>query len=133
MINVKDLKKGVSIEDICNTLLEARVQIQLYHWAAKPAINFALHEALGALYNDIDGKLDGFVETSQGTYGKVFMLKTKPLATSNGVVATQALSYVKGLNEFLISARSSITHSHLQNEIDDFINIVNLALYKLTS
>lgn len=130
-MDIKDLKKGVTIEDVCNTLLEARIQIQLYHWATKPAVNFALHEALGALYSDIDGKLDGFVEIAQGTYNKVFTIKIKALTTVHA--GSAIVTYVKGLNDFLISARTAVPHSHLQNEIDEFISIINLALYKIIS
>lgn len=118
---------GITIEKVCNTLMEARVQSQLNHWAIKPNINLALHEALGELYEGLNNKIDGFVESSQGTYGRVFTLNIKECKTNTA----EAINQVVNLKEFLLKARNAIPHSHLQNQLDEFLTLVNQILYKI--
>lgn len=43
-------------------------QIRVFHWQTK---SFAEHEALGKLYEALDGLVDEFVEVFSGRYGKV--------------------------------------------------------------
>ncbi len=118
---------GITIEKVCNTLMEARVATQLNHWAIKPNINLALHLALGELYEGLNDKLDGFVESAQGTYGRVFDLNTSSCRTNTA----EAINQVVALREFLLKARTAIPHSHLQNQLDEFLTLVNQILYKI--
>lgn len=118
---------GITIEKVCNTLMEARVATQLNHWAIKPNINLALHEALGELYEGLNDKLDGFVESAQGTYNRVFDLSIAYSRTNTA----EAINQVVTLREFLLKARSVIPHSHLQNQLDEFLTLVNQILYKI--
>jgi hypothetical protein len=120
---------GITIEKVCNTLMEARVAVQLNHWAIKPNINLALHEALGELYEGLNDKIDSFVETSQGTYGRVFILNINSCKTEFS--EPLAIQQVVTLREFLLKARSIIPHSHLQNQLDEFLTLVNQILYKI--
>lgn len=118
---------GITIEKVCNTLMEARVATQLNHWAIKPNINLALHEALGELYEGLNDKLDGFVESAQGTYGRVFTLGINSCSTNTA----EAINQVVALKEFLLKTRTAIPHSHLQNQLDEFLTLVNQILYKI--
>lgn len=120
---------GITIEKVCNTLMEARVAVQLNHWAIKPNINLALHEALGELYEGLNDKIDSFVETSQGTYNRVFVLVINSTSTESN--ANVVIQQVVTLREFLLKARSVIQHSHLQNQLDEFLTLVNQILYKI--
>lgn len=118
---------GITIENVCNTLMEARVCTQLNHWAIKPNVNLALHEALGELYDGLDAKLDGFVESAQGTYGRIFKLSIPICRTE----ASRAIEEVVELKDYLLKARKAIPHSHLQNELDEFLSLVNKIIYKI--
>jgi DNA-binding ferritin-like protein len=120
---------GITIEKVCNTLMEARVAVQLNHWAIKPNINLALHEALGELYEGLNDKIDGFVESAQGTYNRVFVLVINSTSTESN--ANVVIQQVVTLREFLLKARSVIQHSHLQNQLDEFLTLVNQILYKI--
>lgn len=120
---------GITIEKVCNTLMEARVAVQLNHWAIKPNINLALHLALGELYEGLNDKIDGFVESAQGTYNRVFVLVINSTSTESN--ANVVIQQVVTLREFLLKARSVIPHSHLQNQLDEFLTLVNQILYKI--
>lgn len=120
---------GITIENVCNTLMEARVQSQLNHWAIKPNINLALHLALGELYEGLNDKIDEFVESAQGTYGRVFTLMTNSCSTESNV--NIIIQQVVTLRDFLLKARTAILHSHLQNQLDEFLTLVNQILYKI--
>lgn len=118
---------GITIEKVCNTLMEARVATQLNHWAIKPNINLALHLALGELYEGLDSKIDTFVESAQGSYGRVFTLSIKECKTNTA----EAINQVVSLKEVLLKSRSAISDSHLQNQLDEFLTLVNQILYKI--
>lgn len=130
-MDITSLKKGTTIEELCSRIKETAIQAQLYHWAIKPSIDYALHMALGEFYEGLDDKIDRFVESAQGTYGRVFNLS---IIINNYQYTNISLpsSFLMGFREYLLSARTSIPHSHLQNQIDEFLTLTNHIIYKIT-
>ena len=51
---------------LITTLLTLQAQLRVLHWQTK---SYAEHQALGGLYGDLDGLIDGLVETFSGRYG----------------------------------------------------------------
>lgn len=51
---------------LITTLLTLQAQLRVLHWQTK---SYAEHQALGGLYEALDGKVDEFVETFSGRYG----------------------------------------------------------------
>ena len=52
--------------NLITTLLTLQAQLRVLHWQTK---SYAEHQALGGLYEVLDGKVDEFVETFSGRYG----------------------------------------------------------------
>lgn len=51
---------------LITTLLTLQSQLRVFHWQTK---SYAEHQALGGLYEALDGQIDEFVETFSGRYG----------------------------------------------------------------
>lgn len=128
-MDITNLKRGVTIEGLCGKIKETAIQIQLLHWAINPSMNYALHTALGEFYQGLDGFIDGFVESAQGTYDTKFTIEIKSIVTSHEL--RTPLVILMGFKEYLNSARSVIPHSHIQNQIDELLTLTNHIIYKI--
>lgn len=82
-------------------------QIRVFHWQTK---SFAEHEALGKLYESLDGLVDEFVEVFSGRYGAV------PKASE--VFDAKARNYVS--NEDTKAYLDKIA-DYLGGEVNDFL------------
>ena len=108
-----------------NVLINTKLNVQLKHWAT-PTSSLAEHEALGDLYDSLDSITDRFVECTQGTLEEILEgLNFGPLHKGNSLII------VKEAYNKLSSIRPSIKESHLGQIIDDALEALTKAIYKL--
>lgn len=95
------------IQSAMTKFLSILNQIRVFHWQTK---SFAEHEALGKLYESLDGLVDEFVEVFSGRYGEV------PKASE--VFDAKARNYVS--NEDTKAYLDEIA-DYLGGEVNDFL------------
>jgi hypothetical protein len=117
----KDFAKLISF------LMHSRTQVHVFHLQTK---SYAEHIALNGYYDGIVGLVDGLVESFQGQYDIID--KYENYAINNYISNADTIKYFKALMKTVADLRTSVKDdSHLQNEIDNIVNLIASTLYKL--
>jgi len=116
---------------IITTLLTLQSQLRVLHWQTK---SYAEHQALGGLYESLDGQIDEFVETFSGRYGVPAAKDSYKLTLVNykdnaGVVEIldQAISYMTKEVPALLKSEDT----DLLNIRDEMVGAINKTKYLL--
>jgi len=123
---VEDTKTNSGFKDMVSILLHSQTQVHIFHLQTK---SYAEHKALQKYYEDIDGIVDGIVESYQGKYDVVTgynSIKTEEYKSSE-----QVIKYFKALDSMVEKNRKSVKESFLQNQIDTVQELIYSTLYKL--
>lgn len=123
---VEDTKTNSGFKDMVSILLHSQTQVHIFHLQTK---SYAEHKALQKYYEDIDGIVDGIIESYQGKYDVVTgynSIKTEDYKSSEQVV-----KYFKALDSMVEKNRKSVKESFLQNQIDTVQELIYSTLYKL--
>lgn len=116
---------------LITTLLTLQAQLRILHWQTK---SYAEHQALGGLYEALDGKVDEFVETFSGRYGvpaakdsyKLTLVNYKDNAAVVEILDT-AISYMTKEVPSLLKPEDT----DLLNIRDEMIGAINKTKYLL--
>jgi hypothetical protein len=123
---VTETKTDSGFKDMVSILLHSQTQVHIFHLQTK---SYAEHKALQKYYEDIDGIVDGIIESYQGKYDVVTgynSIKTEDYKSSEQVV-----KYFKALDSMVEKNRKSVKESFLQNQIDTIQELIYSTLYKL--
>ena len=123
---VTETKTDSGFKDMVSILLHSQTQVHIFHLQTK---SYAEHKALQKYYEDIDGIVDGIIESYQGKYDVVTgynSIKTEDYKSSEQVV-----KYFKALDSMVEKNRKSVKESFLQNQIDTVQELIYSTLYKL--
>jgi hypothetical protein len=123
---VEDTKTSSSFKDMVSILLHSQTQVHIFHLQTK---SYSEHKALQGYYKDIDGIVDGIIESYQGKYDVVIgynSIKTEDYKSSE-----QVIKYFKALDSMVEKNRKSVKESFLQNQIDTVQELIFSTLYKL--
>jgi hypothetical protein len=123
---VTETKTDSGFKDMVSILLHSQTQVHIFHLQTK---SYAEHKALQKYYEDIDGIVDGIIESYQGKYDLVTgynSIKTEDYKSSEQVV-----KYFKALDSMVEKNRKSVKESFLQNQIDTVQELIYSTLYKL--
>ena len=107
---------------VMSSLWELQV---LGHIAHLQANSYAVHMALGTLYEELPDLIDRFVENSQGS---------GPVIKGYSVSVNDSKDINKTLQECrakVSSLRASVTDSSLAQILDDVIELISTTVYKL--
>jgi len=115
------------LEEFIARMFALRNAVHLAHWAVRGPGSYAMHGALGDLYEAIPGKLDMFVEVYQGEYDLIGTVETYDFDKANIVEQIRAASI------WLRENRSGVAKGSptLENLVDDIGAMFDSALYKL--
>jgi hypothetical protein len=91
--------------------------------------SYAEHKALQNYYEGIDDLMDSLIESYQGTNGIVEEYKAFPIKKYGG--NEMVVAYFDNLKKIIDENRESADGSHLQNIIDEIIELITSTLYKL--
>lgn len=113
--------------------LEILSQIRVFHWQS---FGYAEHTALGSYYDTMSDLIDGFVESYQGKFGRVFVdmcnieiEDMKEYSIINYVNDT--CTWLKKFRHHLENVDSYNT-TDLQNQLDEMIQETDKLKYLLT-
>ena len=127
LLNEQEMGMGDSgFKEIISVLFHSRTQIHVFHLQTE---SYAEHKALQGYYEDIDGLIDGLVESYQGKHGILTRYTTIKVDdyTNNDEVKT----YLEKVNTVIEKNRTNIQESYLQNQIDSVQELIFSTLYKL--
>lgn len=115
------------IEDFVARMFAIRDAAHLAHWAAKGKGSFAAHMALGDFYDELIEKVDGYVETYQGYFGLIGLVKPVPYVREN------IMDQIKGLAAWMEANCDEICRSKpsLENMLQDIEALFAHTYYKL--
>lgn len=114
--------------EFCSYLMSAAVQIHIYHLRTKGPGAFAMHMALGGLYDALPDLVDSLAESLQGKMG---LLDYTYSASYDNNVAN-ALMYVRECLNYVKETRKNICQdTYVQNQIDGIEQEFYSTIYKL--
>jgi len=112
--------------DMISSLMNSQTQIHVFHLQTE---SYAEHKALQKYYENIDGIVDGLVESFQGQYqilknyigGDIYDWKS----------TEETVKYLKNLCSLVEEKRNCCKDSYIQNQIDNVCELINSTTYKL--
>ena len=123
---VTETKTDSGFKDMVSILLHSQTQVHIFHLQTK---SYAEHKALQKYYEDIDGIVDGIIESYQGKYDVVTgynSIKTEDYKSNE-----QVIKYFKALDTMIEKNRKGVKESFIQNQIDTVQELINSTVYKL--
>jgi DNA-binding ferritin-like protein len=113
--------------EFCAYLMSSAVQVHIYHLRAKGPGSFAMHTALGSLYDGLPDLVDSLAESMQGKMG--LLNYTYEASYDN---AGSPLSYIRGCLNYVKETRKVICQdTFVQNQIDGIEELFYSTIYKL--
>lgn len=114
--------------EFCSYLMSSAVQMHIYHLRSKGPGSFAMHMALGTLYDALPDLTDALAESIQGKMG--LLDYTYSASYDNNV--QNALMYVRECLEYVKETRKNICQdTYVQNQIDSIEQEFYSTIYKL--
>lgn len=117
--------------NLITTLLTAQAQLRVYHWQTK---SYAEHQALGGLYETLNGLIDEFVETFAGRYGVPAAKTDYKITIVNYKDNTGCVEYIDKVIQYLtddVPAMLKRDDTDLLNIRDEMIGAMNKTKYLL--
>jgi hypothetical protein len=115
---------------LISPFLKIQNQLRIFHWQTT---SYAQHKAFGKAYENLDGLIDGFVETFTGKYGRSkasvqYTIDLDNLGEDYLVVIDSFISYLITLNNEL----DETLDTDLLNIRDEMLSELNRLKYLLT-
>lgn len=124
---LEEAVENLDFSSFISHLLAAQTQTHIFHLQTD---SYAAHKALQSFYEEIDGLIDGLVESYQGKYGIIKNYKTIPVQDYTDL--SSVVSYLTDLKNSIDSSRQNLTEdSYVQNQIDEVLTLFNQTLYLL--
>lgn len=123
---VNDTKNNSNFQEMVSILLHSQTQVHIFHLQTK---SYSEHKALQKYYEEIDGLVDGVIESYQGKYGVLNSYKS--IKTEEYKNNDQIIKYFKSLDIIIEKNRKEIKESYIQNQIDTIQELLYSTLYKL--
>ena len=112
--------------NLMGQLMKARSVAHMWHWKVK---SFALHMALGELYEGLTDMMDQLMEMYMGNYGTEAHV---PMSDPNAFSEQDPLEFIRQLDDFLASQESRIPQDgFLVNKYQELQGMVSTVKYKM--
>ena len=116
---------------LITTLLTLQAQLRVFHWQTK---SYAEHQALGGLYDSLEGRIDEFVETFSGRYGVPAAKNDYKLTVVNYKDNAGCVEYIDKTIAYMVKdvpAMLKPEDTDLLNIRDEMIGAMNKTKYLL--
>lgn len=124
--NKIETKSNSGFKNMVSILLHSQTQVHIFHLQTK---SFSEHKALQEYYEEIDGLVDGIIESYQGKYE--IIKNYDSVKTEDYKSLDQVIKYFKSLDTMIEDARKNVKESFIQNQIDTVQELIYSTLYKL--
>jgi hypothetical protein len=118
--------------EIIHFMMGLRDQVKLYHWQT---LSFPRHKATDDLVEDIDKRLDEFVETYMGKYGRPTLKGRNATIRLENIHDSGSPALIKDAVQWLthvLPKHIKSTDTDLLNIRDEIIADLNKSLYLFT-
>lgn len=125
---------GVIQLNYITNLLTLQNQIRVFHWQTQYKVgSFAQHSAFGTAYEELDERIDDFIEVYQGKNGAIMASKGSFNLTLHNL-SDDAESCIDEFIEYLVEyvpQGLKETDTDLLNIRDEMLSILNQTKYRL--
>jgi hypothetical protein len=123
--HIPEYNDPMYIKELISKAFATRNLLHFAHWATQ---SFAMHSAVGSLYDSIIEDIDDIVETYIGKYGQL-----ENLSTGMASVPDDICDHVKQEAKWIQDNRSKIANNctPIENIIDNLIGSYHKTIYKL--
>ena len=121
------------MEELASILFHSQTQAHVFHLGVSGAGAYAAHKALQKYYENIDGIVDGLVESYQGKNG---LIEFKPvMGLDNNCDTRNIIAYFDKICMIVKTLRQApdLADSFLQNQIDNVEDLIYSTKYKLVN
>jgi hypothetical protein len=121
------------MEELASILFHSQTQAHVFHLGVSGAGAYAAHKALQKYYENIDGIVDGLVESYQGKNG---LIEFKPvMGLDNNCDTRNIIAYFDKICAIVRTLRQApdLADSFLQNQIDNVEDLIYSTKYKLVN
>lgn len=123
---------ATAAELMLTNMLQMQQQYRIFHWQTK---SYSEHKAFGAIYEALDGKIDLFIETFMGKYGRAVTspeLEIEMLNYQNGLACVAATDSYIGFLTYVLPSLLQLEDTNLLNIRDEILTELNQLKYLLT-
>lgn len=121
-----DPQADAVMANLMGQLMKARNVAHMWHWKVK---SFAMHLALGELYDKLSDMMDELMEMYMGRYGTDAHV---PLGEPNSFSEQDPLEFVRQLDDFLAQQEQVIPQDgFIVNKYQEIQAMVSAVRYKL--
>jgi len=123
---------NAELKEFFSLLLASKLIAHIHHFRVTGEGSYAKHKALNEFYDAAGEIADTIIETYQGCKKELVEFDTEDLMYG---VNIDSLSYLRGLRAVIQLGRKNgklRNESNLQNEIDNFVTLIDQTVYKLT-
>lgn len=113
---------------ICE-LMNASISFHKLHLKVSGVGAFAIHSALGPLYEGLPGLVDGITEGYQGAAERILVLTDCCPRTLNSV--EEAIVYIREIYDMICALQDIMCFSEISNELDVVKSLLASTKYKL--
>jgi DNA-binding ferritin-like protein len=117
------------MEKIIQNLLTILNQLKYYHWATN---SFARHEALGKAYDELNDKIDEFVEILIAKYGKSLPTMSITIHSKSEIEISAALGEIVVFFTEQLPSVLNEKDTDLINLKDEMLAVINRTKYLFT-
>lgn len=121
------------MEELSSILFHSQTQAHVFHLGVSGAGAYAAHKALQKYYKNIDGIVDGLIESYQGKNG---LIEFKPvMGLDNNCDTRNIIAYFDKICAIVRTLRQApdLADSYIQNQIDNVEDLLYLTRYKLVN
>lgn len=118
-----------TVAELFSELVFIQTLVKLHHWRVSRIKDaYAIHIALGELYDDLSNPIDNIVETYQGKFG-IVQINVRNISI-DGLINDKLKGFVEKL-EIMKVFGDRDTNTYLYNQIDEIVSLVYKTIYKL--
>jgi hypothetical protein len=121
------------MEELASILFHSQTQAHVFHLGVSGAGAYAAHKALQKYYENIDGIVDGLVESYQGKNG---LIEFKPvMGLDNNCDTRNIIAYFDKICAIVRTLRQApdVQDTYIQNQIDGVEELIYSTKYKLVN
>jgi DNA-binding ferritin-like protein len=121
------------MEELASILLHSQTQTHVFHLGVSGPGAYAAHKALQKYYENIDGIVDGLVESYQGKNGLIQFKQVSGI--DNNCDTRNIIAYLDKICMVVKTLRQSpeLSDSYIQNQIDNVEDLIYSTKYKLVN
>lgn len=119
----------VIVGECVTELMNSVISFHKLHLKITGEGSFAIHNALGELYEELPALIDSIAEGYQGASEK--LIKCTDILPKSLYSKEEAVSYIREISLMITDVQGKVPYSEVVNDLDNVKSKLNTAKYKL--